>query len=93
MTARLIRKEVDRCRGILGRMRLHVDEDMTRRTQVGLAELVLRLRENLRDDEASRLDVRCAPELTQSLLPPRAVEQALLVLLRNAFDASANCPR
>ncbi len=88
--ARLIRREVDRCRAILGRMRLDVDEDITHRSQVSLAQLASRLRQDLRDEEAARLQVRCVPPTLTAMLPPRATEQALLVLLRNAFDASGS---
>ncbi len=86
--ARLIRREVDRCRAILGRMRLDVDDDTARRTPVAMTELAERLRQNLRDAEVSRLAVRIAPDVQQAMLPELAIEQALLVLLRNAFDAS-----
>lgn len=85
--ARLIRREVDRCRAILGRMRLDVDDDIGRRTPVSMTTLSDRLRQNLRDAEVSRLQVRLGPGVDQAMLPQLAIEQALLVLLRNAFDA------
>lgn len=87
--ARLIRREVDRCRAILGRMRLDVDDDMARRTPVVLAELAGRLRQNLRDPEVSRLQVHFGADVDRAVLPQQAIEQALLVLLRNAFDAGS----
>lgn len=86
--ARLIRREVDRCRTILGRMRFDVAEDAARWTQVNVRELAERLRENFSDSEQARLSVRFEPGIESIHAPARALEQTMLVLLRNAFDAS-----
>jgi two-component system, sensor histidine kinase RegB len=87
--ARLIRREVDRCRTILSRMRFDIGEDVSRRTTVNIREMVDRLRDNFVEAEQGRLSVRYEPGVDSVHAPPRALEQSLLVLLRNAFDASA----
>ena len=87
--ARLIRREVDRCRTILNRMRVDIGEDVSRHATVLLPELECRLRESLGERELARLRIVRAPDIRAVHAPPRALEQALLVLLRNAFDASA----
>ena len=86
--ARLIRREVDRCRTILGRLRLDVEDPSPARGVVRVEELVAHLRDNLHEPEASRLEVRRGADVESVAAPARALEQALLVLVRNAFDAS-----
>jgi two-component system sensor histidine kinase RegB len=86
--AQLIRREVDRCRNILSRMRFDVGEEVSQRAELRVAELVGRLRENLQASELERLEVVREAELDMVRGPARALEQSLLVLLRNAFDAS-----
>jgi two-component system sensor histidine kinase RegB len=86
--ARLIRREVDRCRDILSRMRLDLGEDFSMRSPVRLGDLGERLRENFGDHHRARLTINRAPDAEFALAPSHALEQSLLVLLRNAFDAS-----
>lgn len=86
--ARLIRREVDRCRTILNRMRVDVGEDVSHRSTVALGELEARLRESFGSEETARLRIVRAAGIEAVEAPQRALEQALLVLLRNAFDAS-----
>jgi len=86
--ARLIRREVDRCRDILNRMRLDLGEDVSFRSPVQLTELIERLRENFDDAHRGRLKILRASDANTAYAPSRALEQSLLVLLRNAFDAS-----
>ncbi|HWE96748.1 MAG TPA: ATP-binding protein [Tepidisphaeraceae bacterium] len=86
--ARLIRREVDRCRHILSRMRVDVGEDVSFRSVVCLGELGDRLRENFDGVDRDRLKVVRGPDVETAVAPSRALEQTLLVLLRNAFDAS-----
>jgi two-component system sensor histidine kinase RegB len=86
--ARLIRREVDRCRAILGRLRLDVEDAAPPRGVVRVDELVANLRDSLQEPEASRLEVRRSADVESVNAPARALEQALLVLVRNAFDAS-----
>jgi two-component system sensor histidine kinase RegB len=88
--ARLIRQEVERCREILNRMRLDIGEDLgaLKRDSTDVLRLVDHLRGELRAEESGRLKVRCGADVRTVCAPERALEQALLVLLRNAFDAS-----
>ncbi|MDB5299988.1 MAG: integral rane sensor signal transduction histidine kinase [Phycisphaerales bacterium] len=86
--ARLIRREVDRCRHILNRMRVDVGEDVSFRSVVRLSDLIERLRENFDGPDRERLNVVRGPDVETAVAPSRALEQSLLVLLRNAFDAS-----
>jgi len=86
--ARLIRREVDRCRTILGRMRVDIGEDVSQHSVLLLGELETRIRDSLGEQELSRLKVLRSDEIKAVQAPPRALEQALLVLLRNAFEAS-----
>ncbi len=58
--ARLIRREVDRCRDILGRMRLDLGEDVSCRSQVRLADLADRLRDNFDESTRKRLRINRA---------------------------------
>jgi len=65
--ARLIRREVDRCRSILSRMRVDIGEEVSHRTEMRIDELVARLRDSLHDAEQSRLVVRRHPSLKLSV--------------------------
>jgi two-component system sensor histidine kinase RegB len=85
--ARLIRREVDRCREIINRLRLDVGEDVAQRKPVAMAQLVKDIRGDLREEENARLRVLVGSDV-EAATAPRALEQAILVLLRNAFDAS-----
>jgi two-component system sensor histidine kinase RegB len=87
--ARLIRREVDRCQNILSRMRVDIGEEVSHRAVVSFEALESDLRRSLDEREASRLKIVHDGQVDGVPAPPRAIEQALLVLLRNAFDASA----
>lgn len=86
--ARLIRREVDRCRTILSRMRVDIGEDMSHRTVISFDDLESHLRESVGEENLGRLRFVRSADLQTIQAPPRALEQALLVLLRNALDAS-----
>jgi two-component system sensor histidine kinase RegB len=86
--ARLIRREVDRCREIINRLRLDIGEDVAQRKPIAVTLLVKHLRKDLREEENARLRVLIGSDVETVAAPARAMEQALLVLLRNAFDAS-----
>jgi two-component system sensor histidine kinase RegB len=87
--AKLIRQEVDRCRAILDRMRVDMIEGLHQNVTVApLDELIDRLRSGLPEDERRRLQVRSVQPLKFVTGPVRAIEQAVHVLLRNAFDAT-----
>jgi two-component system sensor histidine kinase RegB len=88
--ARLIRREVDRCRTILSRMRVDIGEDVSHRSTISLADLESHLRESIGDENLRRLKIVRPPEIKSVQAPPRALEQALLVLLRNGIDASGS---
>jgi two-component system sensor histidine kinase RegB len=87
--ARLIRREVDRCREIINRLRLDIGEDVAQRKPIAVTLLVKHLRKDLREAENARLRVLIGSDVETVAAPARAMEQALLVLLRNAFDASS----
>ena len=86
--ARLIRREVDRCRTILSRMRVDIGEDVSNRGMVLLDELEKKLRESIGEEQAGRLNIVRSSQVKSVQAPARALEQALLVLLRNGLDAS-----
>jgi two-component system sensor histidine kinase RegB len=87
--AKLIRREVDRCQNILSRMRVDIEEEVSQRPWISFDELEARLRESLDEPELARLKVVRDGPVNGVPAPPIAIEQALLVLLRNAFDASS----
>jgi two-component system sensor histidine kinase RegB len=87
--AMLIRQEVDRCRTILDRMRIDMIEGLRQAvSSIPLEELIDRLRADLPDEERKRLQVQSLQPLKMVTGPVRAIEQAVHVLLRNAFDAT-----
>jgi len=86
--ARLIRREVDRCQTILSRMRVDIGDEGARHGVVSIADLEKDLREKVNEHELLRLRIVHDGPLDKISGSPRAIEQALLVLLRNAFDAS-----
>lgn len=86
--ARLIRREVDRCQTILSRMRVDIGEDFSHHSVVSLDELEAHLREGVGEESLPRVRIVRPPEIQSVQAPPRALEQALLVLLRNGLDAS-----
>lgn len=87
--AQLIRQEVDRCRRILDRMRVDSIETIRRSTTpIPVAELIKGVIEDLKHGEESRLIVRADPNLQTVLAPLHTLQQAITVLIRNAFDAS-----
>ncbi|MEZ5400155.1 MAG: ATP-binding protein [Bryobacteraceae bacterium] len=85
--SRLIRQEVDRCRAILQGMSLAGAEPVGEALEdVTSAELLAAVR----DVFTSRLEFRAGTATDAVLRIPRhAVEQALIALVKNAFDASA----
>jgi len=87
--AQIIRQEVERCRGILSRMRVDILEEPSDRSMpMSEDDLIEYLRLDLSDSEMARLRVECDRPLELRPLPGRAIQQALGVLVRNAFEAS-----
>lgn len=87
--ARLIRREVDRCRKILDRMRVDIVRDIAQSARtLSVDELVEQVRQDLPDEDRPRLVVKRDPDATLVFAPLRAVQQAVGVMIRNAFDAS-----
>ncbi len=73
--AQLIRREVDRCRQILNRMRLDLGEEATQRSSARLDELVTHLRESLSANDQGRLRVNMESDIKSVRAPltrPRA---------------------
>jgi two-component system sensor histidine kinase RegB len=57
-------------------------------TPIPVAELIKGVIEDLKHGEESRLIVRADPNLQTVLAPLHTLQQAITVLIRNAFDAS-----
>jgi two-component system sensor histidine kinase RegB len=86
--ARLIRTEVDRCRGILNQLSEKAGEsagEMSVPTR--LEELSMQLRESLAQTERERVRVSADPGVVATI-PRAAVTQALRTLVRNGLEAS-----
>ena len=84
---RLIRTEVDRCREILWRMSVSgADPAGQALERAEVRELVQELCEEI--PQRSRLQVTLTDPLPTLNIPRRSVEQALIALVRNAFEAS-----
>ncbi len=84
----LIRREVDRCRAILERMRVDILEDRPQAAAVPVEEVIERISKDLKPELLARLDLDVASEVREVRAPVRAIQQSVGVLLRNAFDAS-----
>lgn len=86
--ARLIRKEVDRCRNILERMRVDVSDELRLRpAQLSIAQFVKFIQEDLSATEWEKVRVTGATEEIVRV-PSRAMRQAMNVLLRNALEVT-----
>src|SRR5205823_9290012 len=73
----------------LDRMRLDMIEGLRQNVgRIGLDDLIERLRGDLPAEERRRLQVQSLQPLKSVTGPVRAIEQAVHVLLRNAFDAT-----
>ncbi len=84
----LIRQEVNRCRRIIDRMRVEVlHEAPLRDGRFKVPELVAMTIEDLDPAEAPRLVVNDGSGGAVGSAPIRPVQQALVVLVNNAFDA------
>lgn len=87
--ARLIRKQVQRCRNILSQMAADAGDASGERARPVSPEQLLQIaKEGLPEPE--RIRVRIGPDVVsvQALLPVRAIAQALRSLIKNALQAS-----
>lgn len=87
--ARLIRREVDRCRKILDRMRVDIVLDISKQSRrLEMDELLESVLGDLPEEDRPKLRINRGENTQTVIAPPRAVQQALGVMIRNAFDAS-----
>ncbi|HMJ10966.1 MAG TPA: HAMP domain-containing sensor histidine kinase, partial [Polyangiaceae bacterium] len=87
--ARLVREQVERCRGILSQMAADAGEpfgDVTR--PLTPAELVALALQDLTGSERVKVSISAEAAAASLLVLPRPLAQALRSLLKNALDAS-----
>ncbi len=86
--AQLIRAELQRCRRILDSMATDAGQATGEEpTRMAVSELVQTTLASLAPNDAARVAVGAMPRATVTV-PPRALVQALVGLLRNALDAT-----
>jgi two-component system, sensor histidine kinase RegB len=91
---RLIRAELQRCRGILDRMAAQAGETVGEMpAPVSVGTLVAEALRALPPDEAARVKVETPETVATLTVPGRGVVTALVSLLRNAIDASTAASR
>jgi two-component system sensor histidine kinase RegB len=89
--SRLIRTEVERCRQILTRMSMEGAEPAGEASsEVQVSDLLAKTLTEFGPSSRVRTKVADGAEAAKLVIPRRAVEQALVALIRNAVDASAN---
>lgn len=86
----LIRSEVDRCTTVLDQLSGRASETSADDSEVLLSRLIEDLRYRLGDSLAHRLDVTLTMDAPLVHVPAEPLRQALIALLRNAFDASTS---
>jgi two-component system sensor histidine kinase RegB len=86
---KLIRGEVDRCTNVLDQLSGRAAASSAADTSIALPRLVEDVRYRLGHSLASRLDVAVPPAAPPIQAPAEPLRQAMIALLRNAFDASA----
>jgi two-component system sensor histidine kinase RegB len=84
----IIREEVDRCTRVLDQLSGRAAATSATESKVLLSRLIEDLRYRLGDSLAERLDVSTPPHVHSIDVPAEPLRQALIALLRNAFDAS-----
>ena len=84
----IIRGEVDRCTVVLDHLSGRASPTSDGDSRVPITRLVEDLRYRLGDSLALRLDVSVPPGAHAVDVPAEPLRQALIALLRNAFDAS-----
>lgn len=89
--SRLIRTEVERCRQILTRMSMEGAEPTGEASvEVQVSDLLATTMAEFGPSSRVRTKIADGAESVKLVIPRRAVEQALVALIRNAVDASAN---
>ncbi len=83
-----IREEVDRCTSVLDQLSGRASPTSATDARILLAQLVDDLRYRLGDSLSRRLDVIVESASAVVELPAEPLRQALIALVRNAFDAS-----
>lgn len=92
--AQLIRREVERCRGILVQMSAKAGESAGEVPgPVDVSSLVTNVRTALPAARLARLEIERDPALSQVIAPRQALTHVLVSLVRNAFDASPDAAR
>lgn len=84
----IIREEVDRCTRVLDQLSGRAAATSPTESKVLLGRLIEDLRYRLGESLADRLDVSVPPAVQFIDVPAEPLRQALIALLRNAFDAS-----
>jgi two-component system sensor histidine kinase RegB len=84
----IIRAEVDRCTTVLDQLSGRASATSAAEPEVLLPRLVDELRYRLGDSLAQRLDVSVPADASVVNVPAEPLRQALIALVRNAFDAS-----
>jgi two-component system sensor histidine kinase RegB len=84
----IIRDEVDRCTQVLDQLSGRASATSKAESRVPLTQLVEDLRYRLGESLARRLDVSASHDIQVLDVPAEPLRQALIALLRNAFDAS-----
>ncbi|MGO9275548.1 MAG: ATP-binding protein [Terriglobia bacterium] len=91
--ARLIRSEVERCSQILRQMSgLGGEPAGEIPTSIGLKEICAQVKDGLASEKSHLIDIQVAED-ARVVLPASAVRQALLALVKNALESSANGQR
>lgn len=89
----VIREEVDRCTSVLDQLSGRASPTSAGESRVVLSHLAEELRYRLGESLSRRLDIELPPAAPPVDVPAEALRQALIALLRNAFDASAPSQR
>lgn len=85
----IIREEVDRCTRVLDQLSGRAAATSAAESRVLVGDLMDDLRYRLGESRAARLDVSLPPHVQSLDVPAEPLRQAVIALLRNAFDASA----
>ncbi|MBM3808467.1 MAG: HAMP domain-containing histidine kinase [Acidimicrobiia bacterium] len=85
----VIREEVDRCTSVLDQLSGRASPTAAGESRVVLSQLADELRYRLGESLSRRLDIELPHAVPAVDVPAEPLRQALIALLRNAFDASS----